>query len=77
MDDVEPAGYFNPALTSVHIPFREAGAASFDILKHLIENPEEKSHRIVLKHHLVIRESCGSAASARAGGNKKNTEVGI
>ncbi len=60
MDDVDPAEYLNPSLTSIHIPFREAGSAAFDVLKRLIENPLEESVRVVMRHHLVIRESCGA-----------------
>lgn len=60
MDDVGPAEYLNPPLTTIHIPFREAGGAAVDALKHLIENPSEDSIRIVLKHELVVRESCGA-----------------
>jgi DNA-binding LacI/PurR family transcriptional regulator len=67
MDDVESAEYLNPSLTSVHIPFEAAGSAAFDVLKHLIENPHEQSLRIVLKHNLVIRESCGALVFQEAG----------
>ena len=65
MDDVESAEYFNPALTSVHIPYERAGSGAFDVLKHLIENPHERSLRIVLKHHIVTRESCGAGPGGR------------
>lgn len=60
MDDVEPAEYFNPSLTTVHMPFHDFGSAAFDVLKHLIENPNEASHRVIMRHRLVIRESCGT-----------------
>jgi LacI family transcriptional regulator len=60
MDDAGQAEFMNPSLTTIHIPFRAAGAAAFDVLKHLIENPNEESVRIVMKHHLVVRESCGA-----------------
>jgi DNA-binding LacI/PurR family transcriptional regulator len=60
MDDAGQAEFMNPSLTTVHIPFRAAGAAAFDVLRDLIENPQEKSIRVVMKHRLVIRESCGA-----------------
>jgi DNA-binding LacI/PurR family transcriptional regulator len=60
MDDIEPSKFFTPPLSSIHIPFRQAGAAAVDVLLRLIEDPIESSIRIVLKHKLVIRESCGA-----------------
>ena len=60
MDDAGQAEFMNPSLTTIHIPFRAAGAAAFDVLKHLIENPEQESMRVVMKHRLVVRESCGA-----------------
>lgn len=65
MDDAGQAEFMNPSLTTIHIPFRAAGAAAFDVLKHLIENPHEESVRIVMKHHLVVRESCGAVTSSQ------------
>lgn len=61
MDDVGPAEYLTPPLTTVHIPFREAGSAAFDALRHLIENPSESSVRFLMKHRLIIRESSGAS----------------
>ncbi len=63
IDDVGPAEYLNPPLTSVHIPFREAGSAALDALRQLIENPSESSIRVVMRHQLVVRESCGAPSS--------------
>ncbi|HUX20394.1 MAG TPA: LacI family DNA-binding transcriptional regulator [Spirochaetia bacterium] len=60
MDDVGLAEYLNPPLTTIHIPFREAGAAALECLRHLIENPTEDAIHMVMKYSLVIRESCGS-----------------
>jgi DNA-binding LacI/PurR family transcriptional regulator len=64
MDDQEASKYFSPPLTTVRIPFRQAGASAVDLLLGLIENPMEASVRIYLKHELVIRESCGSRMQA-------------
>ena len=63
MDDAGQAEFMNPSLTTIHIPFRAAGAAAFDVLRDLIENPEEESLRVVMKHRLVIRESCGTVGN--------------
>ncbi len=59
MDDAGQAELMNPALTTIRFPFRAAGAASFDVLKRLIENSGEQAVQIVMGHQLVIRESCG------------------
>jgi DNA-binding LacI/PurR family transcriptional regulator len=67
MDDIEPSRFFSPPLTTVRIPFREAGAAAVDVLLGLVENPLEDSVKVLLKHELVVRESCGARAAGRAG----------
>jgi DNA-binding LacI/PurR family transcriptional regulator len=61
MDAVDASEYVSPALTSVRMPFQAEGAAAFDVLKRLIENPDERSVRVVLRHELIVRESCGAA----------------
>ncbi len=58
MNDVEGSSYFSPAITSIHIPFRECGIACVDALLRLLDNPLEKSIQILLAHHLVERASC-------------------
>jgi DNA-binding LacI/PurR family transcriptional regulator len=59
MNDVESAAYFSPPLTSVRIPFRDCGMAAVDIALRLFDNPAERSVKILLRHRLVERESCG------------------
>lgn len=59
MDAVDDGEFTSPALTTVKMPFETEGAVAFDILRHLMENPNEESVRVVLKHSLVVRESCG------------------
>ncbi len=60
MDDVEPAAFMTPPLTSVHIPYQEYGAAAFDALRYQISNPDIGCQQIVLKHRLAVRESCSN-----------------
>jgi DNA-binding LacI/PurR family transcriptional regulator len=62
MDDQETSKFFSPPLTTVRIPFRQAGAAAVEILLGLIENISEESVHMFLKHELVVRESCGAKA---------------
>jgi Transcriptional regulators len=60
MDDQESSEFFSPPLTTVRIPFRQAGATAVDSLLCLLENPLCASMRILLKHELIVRESCGA-----------------
>ncbi|HCM29015.1 MAG TPA: hypothetical protein DIC34_21180 [Treponema sp.] len=59
MNDTEGAAYFSPPLTSVRVPFRECGVAAVDIALRLLDNPSERFVRILLRHRLIERESCG------------------
>lgn len=60
MDDTESSEFLNPALTTIRMPFQNEGAVAFDVLRHLMENPEQQSERIILRHSLIVRESCGA-----------------
>jgi DNA-binding LacI/PurR family transcriptional regulator len=62
MDDIEPSRFFSPPITSVHIPFKEAGSRAVDALLGMLEDPLQLSARIILRHELIIRESCGGLA---------------
>lgn len=64
MDDQETSKFFSPPLSTVRIPFRQAGASAVDILLDLIENPAERSIHMYLKHELVVRESCGGRTAS-------------
>jgi len=76
MDDTGEAEYANPALTTVRIPYHEAGAAALVVLRNRIENPEIQAMTTVLRHRLVIRESCGSrGARNQAQGAETNEQV--
>lgn len=57
MNDIETASISRPSLSSVRIPFFEAGWTSVDVLGRLIQRPVEQTIRIVLGHSLVARES--------------------
>ena len=61
MDDQETSRFYSPPLTSVRIPFRQAGAMAVDLLLGLVENASEESVHMYLKHELIVRESCGAA----------------
>jgi LacI family transcriptional regulator len=57
MNDIEVASLSRPSVSSVRIPFFEAGWSAVDVLGRLIERPVEASIRILLSHRLIARES--------------------
>lgn len=58
MDDVETSEYFKPALTTVHVPFKKMGIMAVDSLLQLMTDEDVSSIKTIVKHHLIIRESC-------------------
>lgn len=64
MNDTEGAAYFSPAITTLRVPFSACGAASVDAVLRLLDNPLERSVRIILRHLLIERESCAPLGSA-------------
>ncbi|HEY9054674.1 MAG TPA: LacI family DNA-binding transcriptional regulator [Rectinemataceae bacterium] len=63
MNDTEASSLSRPSVSSVRIPFFEAGWTAVDILGRLIERPMEASVRVILNHQLVVRESSSSLAA--------------
>ncbi len=57
-DDVPLASHLTPALTTVHVPIAELGAAAVDLLNTSGPAPDSR----VLPATLVVRASCGGAA---------------
>jgi LacI family transcriptional regulator len=57
MNDIETASISRPSISSVRIPFFEAGWSAVDLLGRLIDRPVEKSIKILLEHRLIVRES--------------------
>ena len=58
MDNVESAEYFKPALTTVHIPFKKMGELAVDNLVQLITDREVGCLKTIVRHELIVRESC-------------------
>lgn len=57
MDDLPQAALLNPPLTTMHIPMREIGAASLDLLLDDLDGMELPSRRVEFACHLVLRRS--------------------
>lgn len=67
-DDVPWAEAFRPRLTAVAQPTYEVGHTAAELLISRIETPGEvQLEPVTLPCHLVVRESCGAAATARPG----------
>jgi len=57
MNNIEASSLSRPSVSSVRIPFFEAGWTAVDVLGRLIERTVEKSIRVLLRHRLIGRES--------------------
>lgn len=60
-DDIEMAGLYRPALTTIRQPIEEMANAAIQILLEQIENPVDyyAPKKITFPMQLVVRESCG------------------
>jgi LacI family transcriptional regulator len=61
VNDVAGAAFFSPAITSVSVPFRACGEAAVDAVLHLLDNPLQRSIKVLMRHSLAERESCAPA----------------
>ncbi len=59
MDDLPLAGFQNPPLTTMHIPMREIGTASLDLLLDDLGGTDFPARRVELACHVVKRHSTG------------------
>jgi DNA-binding LacI/PurR family transcriptional regulator len=66
-EDLDAAEFMIPRLTTIHAPRRELGAQAVRLLARRIENSKAPVEHVVLKTHLVVRESCGAAPGSRCG----------
>lgn len=62
MDDLPQAAFYNPPLTTIHIPMREIGASALDLLLDSVGAPARPARRIELACHIVERRSTTSKA---------------
>jgi LacI family transcriptional regulator len=57
VDDIDAAKLVSPSLTTVRVPAQEIGRVAGEQLLARIANPVGIARRILVQHHLVIRES--------------------
>ena len=70
VDDVEIASMMSPSLTTVRQPCAEIARAAFDLLEWRTAHPDAVSRRVELAAQLVVRESTGKTANAKASRRK-------
>jgi len=59
-DDIPPAAYCYPPLTTVHQPMVEVGQLGARLLIQIVENPDTERKEVLLKPRLVRRGTCVS-----------------
>jgi LacI family repressor for deo operon, udp, cdd, tsx, nupC, and nupG len=60
-DDVDIAAYYDPPITTVQLPRAEIGRTGMKELLALLDGKRKRTgRRIVLPHHLVVRQSTRS-----------------
>ncbi len=64
-DDMDWAPILTPALTAVAQPAYALGTSAATLLMQRLEDPARPVQEVVLKTHLVVRESCGAVLQRR------------
>jgi len=59
-DDVPLSEFFQPRLSTIHLPIQELAQAAGNLLIQLINGDTPENRQVLLDTHLVIRESCGA-----------------
>jgi LacI family transcriptional regulator len=59
-DDLPPAKYASPPLTTIRQPIMRLGCKAVEMLLDIVDNGSYSPQRMVFDTQLVIRESCGS-----------------
>lgn len=57
MDDLPQAAFYNPPLSSIHVPMHEIGASALDLLLDAVSGNATPARRIELACHIVERHS--------------------
>lgn len=62
-DDVPMSRFFDPPLTTIHIPAVELGYTACELLTRLVTQGSVQHHSITLNANLVVRNSCSAPIS--------------
>lgn len=66
-DDIPFAAVYEPALTTVRTPRRKMGELGAQMLLRNLKSSPSKPKSVIVKHELIIRESCGAQVSSVPG----------
>jgi LacI family transcriptional regulator len=66
-DDIPIARYFDPPLTTIHLPAIELGRRASELLIKLLKEDHHEHQHVILGTNLVIRESCGYNEKSKGG----------
>ena len=69
-DDVPMARFFDPPLTTIHVPAVELGYTACELLTRLITEGNVPQRSITLDAHLQVRDSCRAPTTPQEGGAK-------
>jgi DNA-binding LacI/PurR family transcriptional regulator len=61
MDDLPQAAFYNPPLSSIHVPMHDIGASALDLLLDAVSGNAMPARRIELACHIVERRSTARA----------------
>ena len=67
-DDIAPAAYFQPSLTTVRQPVEESGRQAAELLIGRIQGAVQECRETILETELVVRESCGGKGVTQVAG---------
>jgi len=66
MDDLPVARYFDPPLTTIHLPALELARHASEMLFQIMHEHQPEQRQVILNSHIVVRESCGAKLSEDA-----------
>ena len=64
-DDIPPASYCYPPLTTVRQPMQEVGRLATKLLVEMIQEPDMDRQETLLKPYLIRRATCGGQSLVR------------
>jgi LacI family transcriptional regulator len=70
IDDITLTEVVTPALTSIQLPRKTIAQACMKAFAHMTENPQSEGSQTLIETKLIIRQSTGKPAPARAGKRK-------
>lgn len=67
-DDIPPAAYCYPPLTTIRQPMQQVGEVATQLLIELINDPAARRKEVLLRTELIRRGTCGTRSDCEEGG---------